>query len=105
MQTGSVLMRAGDPGEEGRLTKIWKRSGLGRLELEAAGAGDIVSVTGAGTARIADTVGSLDLEEALAPGVIEPPTLRCAHSAIHWTLRTSSRTGTEGIVCMQRTAR
>ena len=67
---------AGAPGEEGRLTKIWKRSGLGRLELDTAGAGDIVSITGAGTARIADTVGSLNLEEALAPGVIEPPTLR-----------------------------
>lgn len=56
---------------------MWKRSGLGRLELEAASAGDIVSITGAGTARIADTVGSPDLERALSPGVIEPPTLRC----------------------------
>lgn len=56
---------------------MWKRSGLGRLELEAASAGDIVSITGAGTARIADTVGSPDLEHALAPGIIEPPTLRC----------------------------
>ncbi|EIE25836.1 GTP-binding protein TypA [Coccomyxa subellipsoidea C-169] len=75
-----VLHHTGNPGEEGRLTKIWKRSGLGRLELEAAGAGDIVSVTGAGTARIADTVGSLDLEEALAPGIIEPPTLSMVFS-------------------------
>ncbi|KAK9916112.1 hypothetical protein WJX75_008777 [Coccomyxa subellipsoidea] len=75
-----VLHHTGAPGEEGRLTKIWKRSGLGRLELNTAGAGDIVSVTGAGTARIADTVGSPDLEEALAPGVIEPPTLSMVFS-------------------------
>ncbi len=69
-------MRAGQPGETGKLTKIWKRSGLGRLDLQAAAAGDIVSVSGAGTARIADTLGAPDLAEALEPGVIEPPTLR-----------------------------
>ncbi|CAL8470047.1 g9589 [Coccomyxa elongata] len=75
-----VLHHTGAPGEEGRLTKVWKRSGLGRLELEAASAGDIVSITGAGTARIADTVGSPDLEHALSPGVIEPPTLSMVFS-------------------------
>lgn len=70
-------MRTGAPGEEGRLTKMWKRSGLGRLELAAVSAGDIVSVAGAGSARIADTLGSPNLEQPLEPGVIEPPTLRC----------------------------
>jgi GTP-binding protein len=63
-------------GEEGKLTKIWKRSGTGRIDLELAGAGDIVSVTGLASARIADTVGSMSLLTALAPGAIEPPTLR-----------------------------
>ena len=69
---------AGQAGEVGKLTKLWKRSGLGRMDLQAASAGDIVSVSGAGTARIADTLGAPNLAEPLAPGVIEPPTLRFA---------------------------
>jgi GTP-binding protein len=71
---------AGQQVEEGRVTKIWKRSGLGRLDMHAASAGDIVSISGAGTARIADTLGAPDLTEPLAPGNIEPPTLRCVCS-------------------------
>ena len=67
---------AGGTGEDGKLTKIWKRSGTGRIDLDVAGAGDIVSVTGLASARIADTVGALSLEAALEPGEIEPPTLR-----------------------------
>ena len=69
---------AGELVEEGRLTKMWKRSGLGRIDLAAIGAGDIVSVTGLAAASIASTIGSPALEAALPPGTIEPPTLRCA---------------------------
>lgn len=69
---------AGGVGPEVRLTKIWKRVGTGRQELEAAGAGDIVSLTGAGAAAIADTIAGLDRAQPLAPGRIEPPTLRRA---------------------------
>ena len=69
---------AGELVEEGRLTKMWKRSGLGRIDLAAIGAGDIVSVTGLAAASIASTIGSPALESALPPGTIEPPTLRCA---------------------------
>ena len=69
---------AGGVGPEARLTKVWKRVGTGRQDMEAAGAGDIVSLTGAGTAAIADTIGGLDRAEALSPGPIEPPTLRRA---------------------------
>lgn len=70
---------AGGPSEEGRLTRVWKRAGVGRIDLDAAGAGDIVSVTGLAAARVADTIGAPNLATALAPGVIEPPTLRCTH--------------------------
>ena len=62
--------------EEGKLTKVWKRVGTGRLELEAASAGDIVSVTGVNAAKVADTIGAPSLAKALPPGTIEPPTLR-----------------------------
>jgi predicted membrane GTPase involved in stress response len=61
-----------------RLTRIWKRVGTGRQDMAAAGAGDIVSLTGAGGAAIADTVAGLQRAEPLAPGPIEPPTLRRA---------------------------
>lgn len=70
---------AGGSGEDGKLTKIWKRSGTGRIDLDIAGAGDIVSVTGLASARIADTVGAHSLSAALEPGEIEPPTLRSVH--------------------------
>ena len=69
---------AGAEGEEGRLTKIWKRAGTGRMDLDAAGAGDIVSVTGVPAACVADTLGGPELAEPLPPGTIEPPTLRQA---------------------------
>ena len=55
--------------------------GTGRQDMEVAGAGDIVSLTGAGAAAIADTIAGLGREEALAPGHIEPPTLRHAAAA------------------------
>ncbi len=61
-----------------RLTKIWKRVGTGRQDMDVASAGDIVSLTGAGAAPIADTIAGLDRAEPLEPGPIEPPTLRRA---------------------------
>ena len=68
----------GKAGEEAKLTKIWKRSGTGRIDLDTAGAGDIVSVTGIPTASIADTICATSVDLPLAPGPIDPPTLRWA---------------------------
>lgn len=67
---------AGKVAEDGRLTKIWKRSGTGRQDLEVASAGDIVSISGFGQAAIADTIAAAEVAEALPPGRIDPPTLR-----------------------------
>ena len=79
--TVSPPASAGAEGEEGRLTKIWKRAGTGRMDLDSAGAGDIVSVTGVPAACVADTLGGPELAEPLPPGTIEPPTLRQATCA------------------------
>jgi len=76
--------RAGGAGPVVRLTRIWKRVGTGRQDMAAAGAGDIVSLTGAGGAAIADTVAGLQRAEPLAPGPIEPPTLRRATARTRW---------------------
>lgn len=55
---------------------------MGKIELDSASAGDVVSVTGAASAGIADTIGAADLAMALSPGPIEPPTLRYKLSSI-----------------------
>ena len=74
--THSFEILAGAPGGDSKVTKIFKRSGVGKLELDSASAGDVISMTGAAAAGIADTIGAVDLATALSPGPIEPPTLR-----------------------------
>ena len=67
-----------DGGEEasGKITRIQKRTGARASGTQrAANLGDIVSVSGLPTAKIGDTVGATDLEKALEPGQIDPPTL------------------------------
>jgi len=73
---------AGAPGADSKVTKIFKRSGVGKIELDSASAGDVISMTGASSAGIADTIGGADLTAALSPGPIEPPTLRYIHSRL-----------------------
>ena len=36
----------GAPGSDAKVTKIFKRSGIGKIELESASAGDVVSIAG-----------------------------------------------------------
>ena len=69
---------AGVMGDEGRLTRIMKRAGVGRVELDTLSAGDIASIAGMPTAGIADTVAEVAAREGLDPGTIEPPTMRFA---------------------------
>lgn len=61
-----------------KVTRIEKRAGLGKVQLQAAVAGDVVSLAGAGDAAgIADTIAAPAVEQGLDPGPIDPPTLRC----------------------------
>lgn len=74
-------------GEEGRLSKAWKRAGgTGRLELSHVSCGDIVSIAGAGGAGLADTVGGVGVPGPLEPGPVDPPTLRCAGALLELDL-------------------
>ncbi|KAG2485042.1 hypothetical protein HYH03_016141, partial [Edaphochlamys debaryana] len=67
---------AGGPvGGEGKVTRIAKRSGMSKIQLEEAVAGDIVSIAGAGAAGIADTIAAPSVEKPLDPGRVDPPTL------------------------------
>ncbi|KAL3154804.1 hypothetical protein ABBQ38_011348 [Trebouxia sp. C0009 RCD-2024] len=70
-----VLRHNGSAGADSKVTKIFKRSGVGKVELDSASAGDVVSIAGAASAGIADTIGDAELVSPLSPGPIEPPTL------------------------------
>ena len=60
-----------------KITKIEKKAGLGKVQLQSAVAGDVVSIAGPGDAAgIADTIAAPAVEQALDPGPIDPPTLR-----------------------------
>lgn len=71
-----VCAYPGSTGADSKVTKIFKRSGVGKVELDSASAGDVVSIAGAPSAGIADTIGDVELAAPLSPGPIEPPTLR-----------------------------
>lgn len=58
-----------------KVTKIFKKSGTGTIDLAMASVGDIVSVAGVGEASISDSIVSPDVAEGIAPGKIDPPTL------------------------------
>lgn len=57
------------------VSKLMKQSGMERVYIEEAVAGDIVSVAGAEPARIADTIAAPSVVVPLDPGPIDPPTL------------------------------
>lgn len=65
--------------EQLKITKIEKKAGLGKVQLQSAVAGDVVSIAGPGDAAgIADTIAAPAVAQALDPGPIDPPTLRWA---------------------------
>jgi GTP-binding protein len=67
-----------------KVTRIEKRAGLGKVQLQAAVAGDVVSLAGAGDAAgIADTIAAPAVEQGLDPGPIDPPTLRYVYICLN----------------------
>jgi predicted membrane GTPase involved in stress response len=76
-ETGQVI-------EQLKITKIEKKAGLGKVQLQSAFAGDVVSIAGPGDAAgIADTIAAPAVAQALDPGPIDPPTLRWAAPLVH----------------------
>jgi GTP-binding protein len=66
-----------------RITRIEKRVGMERVQLQQAVSGDVVSLAGAGDAAgIADTIAAPVVTKGLDPGPIDPPTLRWAWRAL-----------------------
>ncbi len=74
-----------------KIDRIFTYRGLGKEEAESAIAGDIVAITGVGTANIGDTLATGDNPEALPTIELEPPTL-----SIYIGPNTSPLKGKEG---------
>jgi len=74
-QTIKALNRAGEKLEQFRVTKIQAFRGLTVQPIEAAEAGDIVTIAGMSKATVADTLCALELDTALPSQPIDPPTI------------------------------
>jgi GTP-binding protein len=70
-----AITREGVEIERGRLTKLLAYRGLKRVPVESAEAGDIVAIAGLVESNVADTIGALDLINAVPAPPIDPPTL------------------------------
>jgi GTP-binding protein len=61
--------------ERSRISKVLAFRGLKRQPIDEAEAGDIVSIAGLSTTTVADTIGDMDVTEAIHATPIDPPTL------------------------------
>lgn len=75
-----ALDRDGRQIETGRITKLLAFRGLERQSIEQAGAGDIVALAGLAQATVADTIGAMEVTEALPSRPIDPSTLAMTFS-------------------------
>ncbi len=70
-----VLMKADGTVINLKIEKVFVSRGLGREEVDMAGSGDIVALTGIAEAHIGDTVAGRDNPEALPVIAVEAPTI------------------------------
>ncbi len=70
-----VLIKRDGENISGRIEKVFGYRGLAREEVEQAGAGDIVALTGIADAHIGETIADKDTPEALPTIDIEAPTI------------------------------
>jgi GTP-binding protein len=76
---------------KGKIDKLFVTKGLSKVEVEEAGAGDIIALTGVREAHIGETIADTDVPEALPVITIEAPTLK-----IYLGPNTSPLKGREG---------
>ncbi|CUX80501.1 MAG: GTP-binding protein BipA [Roseibaca calidilacus] len=74
-ETIKALSRDGTKIEQFRCTKVLAFRGLGQQPIDAAEAGDIVTIAGMTKATVADTLCALDVDTALPAQPIDPPTI------------------------------
>ena len=74
-ETIKALSRDGDKLEQFRVSKVLAFRGLTQTAIDAAEAGDIVTLAGMSKATVADTLCALEIETALPAQPIDPPTI------------------------------
>ncbi len=74
-ETIKSMTRTGELIERFRVTKILAFRGLGQQPIDAAEAGDIVTLAGMSKATVADTLCALEVDTALPAQPIDPPTI------------------------------
>ncbi|MBE0413952.1 translational GTPase TypA [Yoonia sp.] len=74
-ETVKALSRNGDKIEQFRVSKILAFRGLGQQPIDAAEAGDIVTLAGMTKATVADTICDLSVDTAIPAQPIDPPTI------------------------------
>ncbi len=77
--------------ESFRVTKLFGTSGIERVEIERARAGDIVILAGVDSIEIGDTICKPGAPEALPRIAIDPPTIK-----VNFSINTSAFAGREG---------
>jgi GTP-binding protein len=93
-----TLLRNGDQGIKHNLEKIFVFRGLERLEVNEAGAGDIVAVTGVDGVSIGDTLADQEHPDALPTIEIDEPTVK-----MNFAVNTSPFMGIEATYSTSRT--
>jgi GTP-binding protein len=83
-----------------KIGQIFKFEGLERKAVDAAGAGDIVLVTGVDELAIGTTLAPIETPEALPPILVDEPTI-----AMHFQVNTSPLAGREGKYVTSRNLR
>ncbi|KAJ2388666.1 hypothetical protein GGI05_003720 [Coemansia sp. RSA 2603] len=83
-ETGSVK-------EEGKVTKLFLRSGVQQVEMAQAGAGDVVSISGVPSVSVNSTIASPEVTEPLEFIPVDPPTI-----SVTFSVNDSPLAGREG---------
>ena len=86
-----ALGRDGELIEQGRVSKVLAFRGLERVPIDAAEAGDIVSIAGMTKANVADTLCEPSVSEPIGAQPIDPPTI-----SMTFRVNDSPLAGTEG---------
>ncbi|MES2667838.1 MAG: translational GTPase TypA [Pseudomonadota bacterium] len=99
-ETIKALSRDGEKIEQFRVSKVLAYRGLVQTPIDAAEAGDIVTLAGMSKATVADTLCALDLETALPAQPIDPPTI-----SVTFGINDSPLAGKEGSKVQSRVIR
>ncbi len=99
-QTVRALARDGREIERFRVSRILAFRGLTRQPLDAAEAGDIVSIAGMARATVADTIADMMVETAIPAQPIDPPTI-----SVTFSINNSPLAGRDGDKVQSRVIR